>query len=409
MATTNLPHFKLTVGESEDDIANIYQTSLVKNPATERLWSVFSSDVQTKSKEVQKNLMVFKSDSKDWERLVSGVWFMPDTPYYRRDESGFEFTVSMDKDELKKALKNHLKMNASNYHNVEHTDALSVWGLVAIEHWIIESADTKSPVMGYSLMDLGYSADEIPLGTVMKTLYIRDRDMFDNMIKPDANGDAQLKGFSIEGLFDVERITTLMKQQKQTIDKMKEVFSKLGLDQESGTIVTNEGKKLTLSTQEISYDGKAVIDGEFKTAQGFCVVVKDSKVVDFGFENEVPAVAEVATEPVVTTEVPKESEVVAEKSTDVVVEPVVTTETDVQKELDKAKAESETLKAEIATLTDTLKAEIAALKAEKEEALKATPIPQATVDKDGKPSDFSNERYNVTKVGGQTFYVPKRK
>lgn len=408
MATNKLPHYNLTVGDSEDDIANIYQTSLVKNPATERLWSVFSTDMQTKSKDIQKNLMVFKSDNKDWERLVSGVWFMPDTPYFRRDESGFEFTVSMSKDELKKALKNHLKMSAANYHNVEHTDALSVWGLVAIEHWIIESAETKSPVMGYSLQDLGYSAEDIPVGTVMKTLYIRDKDMFENMIKPDVNGEAQLKGFSIEGLFDVEKIVTQMKQQKQSTEKMKEVFKKIGLEQEEGTIILCDGKKLTLSTQEISLDNKVISEGEFKTSQGFCIVVKDSKIVDYGFDTET-AQAEVV--PIVVTVEPiVKAEVVAEKSTDVIIsqeslrtlEPVVSTqpviETVTKKEFEEAKAEIE-----------KLKAEAAALKVEKEEALKATPIPQASVDKDGKPSDFSNDKYNVTKVGGQTFYVPKRK
>lgn len=419
----NLPHFKLTVGELDEE-ENIFMTSLVSDPATNRMLASFNGDKQST---VSNHKFAQMPSTEKYERVISGVWMMPDTKYFRV-YNGFEFTVSFDKPELKKALIQYLKNNDSNNFDIEHSGD-KINGLVSIEHWIVNDKDTRSPIMGYSLADLGYTKDEIPVGTVMKTVYIEDETFFNDMI---LSGDVM--GYSIEGFFNLsEDMINTMEEANEQFTKVGQMFNKLGLVQSKGTIITTEGS-LMFSKDTITLNEVTVEDGEYKTNFGFNIVIRENRVVDFGFEEVAQAVVD-STEVVTQVQVDTQTDVVTVQN-DTQVEDQVeqTTNTNVQVETEAVNTDSEvtnqvndnkdmtelikqlvskevsTIKTElndkdklIKELTDKLAAETVA----KETAIKSSAVPLVQ-NNNNKPADYSPDKFNVRKKNGITYYIPKR-
>jgi len=396
-----LPHFDMTVGELEDE-ENIFTTSLVTNPATDMKIQVFST-VDTKSKITDRAVKFAKMPATDeYERVISGVWMMPDTKYYRV-YNDFEFTVSFSKQELKKALVNYLKNDNADSFDYQH-NGKPLNDLISIEHWIIESKETRSPVMGYSLAELGYLSEEIPTGTVMKSVYIKDEAFFNEMVL-----SGNVMGYSIEGLFNLNESDTMVTEQFSRVN----MFKSLGLSQTSGTIITNDGN-LSFTKNGIALNDVRVTEGEYQTKAGFNIVIKKGTVVDFGFEVaqaivavdsaqveqvETPVIPAVAVQAPVAPVVAPVTVPVAPVAAVVDVAPVVVAEPVVEAPV-VVDAANEALMAELAALKDKLAAETKL----KEDLMKAQPIPAKVL----APAMADMDNYIVRVKGGVSHYIPKR-
>jgi hypothetical protein len=379
-----LPHFELSVGELNEE-ENITMTSLVNNPATDMKIQVFSHADPT-----EENVIKFTQmpSTDQYERIISGVWMMPDTKYYRV-VNDFEFTVSFTKKDLKRALINYLKNDNADSFDYEH-DGHKLSDLVSVEHWVIESKETRSPVMGYSLDDLGYLTEEIKKGTVMKTVYIKNEQFFNEMVL-----SGNVMGYSIEGLFNLNEVNTMVTEQFSN----KNMFKALGLDQINGTVITNDGN-LSFNKNTITLNDVKVIDGEYKTQLGFNIVIKKGTVVDFGFEEaQVSVAVESATNEQVehkveVTEPVVEQAVVTEHEQEVItVEPIVVVDT----------SKDELIAAQLAEL-NALKEQLALELKQKEELMKAKPIVSKTVI----PTPSNLDNFIVREKNGVKHYIPKR-
>lgn len=185
-----LPNYLMT---TEDDNANIYETSFVEEPATGFSFLKFSKG------EIQVKTLDFKKiETTQFKRMVSGVWFMPDTKYLRYDQNRGLYTVEFKREALKEALIKYLKNDLSNNTKVEHNGEY-LDGFVSVEHWIYDENNQLSPVFNHSLEDLGYDKSQIKPGTVFKTVYISDEQFWNEEVMP-----GNVKGFSIGGLFSLE-------------------------------------------------------------------------------------------------------------------------------------------------------------------------------------------------------------
>ena len=448
----NLPHFALKVGELKDE-ENIFCTSLVKNPATGKSIQAFSSDKKKKSIQAfsneESNSEVLKFQSMDgtieYERIISGVWMMPDVKYYRNLE-GFEFTVSFTKSELYKALVNFLKSDYSNNFDYEH-NGYYLSDLVTIEHWVINDKDTRSPIMNYSLQDLGYTFDEIPVGTIMKTVYVNDEQFYNDYIL-----SGTVKGFSIEGFFNMvetgsitqskskfeeqtKKIENNMEDLKSNVKKM---FEGLGMNQEVGSFNIQEGV-LEFSKENIKIGKNVITEGEYKVKSKFSqdlnIVIKNGKLVDFGFSEVAPVVETVVETVVEVKEVEtvvevkdgddtKVETVVDDTKVETVVDDTKVEEAKVEltgkdleldlltKELDLLKNPVEEVKVE--EVIDPRDAMIAALKAEKAKFLQdkkklqdqilAKPIKNK---KEIVKKESESDLYTIKIVNGVEFKMPK--
>ncbi len=393
----DLPHYFMTVGTIEAD-ENIFITSLVFDPATEMKMQVFSKQ----SEQVVKNHSKFAQmpATTTYERLISGVWFMPDTKYYR-NVNGLEFTVSMTKDELKKALVNHLKNDLSNYFDCEHNGDF-IMDLISLEYWIIESKDTKSPIMGYSLQDLGYDPSTIPLGTVMKTVYVKDETFFKDMILT-----GKVTGYSIEGFFNFN------KQSEDMISEQfsnKNMFNALGLEQSTGTVVSTLGN-LVFSAKGITMNDTKVEEGEFVTKTGFKIVVRKGTVVDFGFNTDAAPTTVVPATTAETTAIVAPAAENASGTNQVATDVIVT---DAAKEAENAvktaelEAKSKEDNIRLITEKDTLIADLKKKLEEetkaKEELIKASPVPKTEVT----APTVDMTKFIVRSKNGVEYLIPKK-
>ena len=402
-----LPNYILDV---EDDKENIVETSYVLEPATGKAFALFSEDTKQEFKVIK--------EYNQFERITSGVWMMPDTKYYRNN-NGYEFTVEFTKETLKRALMKYLKSGNYDKVKVEH-QGKKLEGFTTIEHWVIEGPDTKSPVLGLSLEDLGYSADEIPVGTVMKSTFVSDIDFWNDYVLT-----GKVRGFSIGGLFNFNP------------ELKKSVFSALGLVQASGTLETDKGR-VTINSDKTDAE-----NGIYTLSTGFSFVVEDGVVVDYGdsitlstdnFSEaeatvEVPATPEVEQAPTEQAEtsanevvennreekeeIAEEVETSEDESTEAseapVEEPTDSPDVDPQVSVEKLLEEQrEALEAQLNELRESLNSkdeEIATLK----QKIKESPIKRTSTNVTNNPYSLGSQAKVVktVNVGGKLIEIKK--
>ena len=235
-----IPNYLMT---TEDTEANVFETSFVSAPATDRGFLMFSRDESAVNQLAPKNqnftilkeedfkiLDKSKVDSTEFQRMTSGVWIMPDTKYIRQTESGELYTVEFTPETLKAALLKYLKAGYSNLVKLEHSGEY-LDGFVAMEHWIIDDENTLSPIFKLSITDLGYKASDIPKGTVMKTTFVADEQFWQEKILT-----GMVKGYSIGGLFNLtpldakqqafrkEGFPEVAKEEEQKVEAVAEEF-----------------------------------------------------------------------------------------------------------------------------------------------------------------------------------------
>lgn len=386
-----LPQFILSVRDEEEDETNVFITSIVDSPAMMKDFTKFSKQTQK---------LYFKEEKE--KRILSGIWILADTPIYRKYED-FEFTVVFESDRLEEMLLKHIKSGYSNALDFNHDENVIKDAFQNIEYWIYDGNPLqKSPILGLTLSDLGYNDEEITKGSILKSVYVSDETVWE-YIK-----EGEFTGFSIDGEFDIETA----KQQfmnNNKIQKTKEMFKKLSINQFSGEIILNDEKILSVKTNGITLDGETVMEGTFSTTNDFKIIVKEGEVVDFGFE-DVTKVEEpksevvekvVETKEVVdTVEETKEDVVVNKEITEKSVETVVEETTPVQPKEEEPKIDMSIindLKKEIEELKSSLVKE----KQEKENVLKKNKIPTKKTVKQ------NPDNYKVRKVGKETIYIPK--
>lgn len=242
-----LPNF---IMDTEDEETIINETSFVESPATGFNFLKFSkSDV--------KEFKFSNLESKGHQRMASGLWFAPDTKYIRNSDNMY-YTVEFRKEDLKDALLKYLKSDFANNTKVEHEGDYQD-GFISMEHWIYEDENTKSPVFGLSVSDLGYNPAEIKVGSIFKTVFVQNESFWDEMVVT-----GKVNGFSIGGLFN-------LKEEKKAFN---EYFNKV-------EIPVAEVEAVSEIKEEVSET----------------VVSADANVLDEGVEVEGEAADEIIEEP----------------------------------------------------------------------------------------------------------------
>lgn len=182
-----IPNYSLSV--TEDGLKAVYETSLVADPATGKSFLAFSEgEHKLEFKKVQGQ-----------ERVLSGVWMMPDTKYIRQNENGDFYSVSFTRENLFEALKQYIKGGFANAVKLEHQGRY-LQDMIGVEYWIIRDENTLSPIYGNSLKDLGYEPTDIPVGTAMASIFVQDEQFWMDYVM-----SGLVKGFSIGGLFDMTK------------------------------------------------------------------------------------------------------------------------------------------------------------------------------------------------------------
>ena len=287
------------------DSSEIYNISLVEEPAIEVDYVAFDKDKETKPN------LKFIEDKQNEKYMILGPALIPDKNIYRNYD-GDEFYVSFSAECIEKLSHNFVKnCYGAGCFTKDHESFAQ--GCSLAESWIKTSENDKS-------VDYGF---DCPIGTWFVAAKIDSIDLWDSIKK------GERKGFSIESWVDLEEII-------ENKDKKENDMSK---------------QKTNLETMEVNDGFWEKLKGIIAEAMG---TSKDDKTVEDAVEEakaEADPVEEVVEAEEQTPEVPVDE--VAKEVIDTVEEGAETTETaaeDLQTVVDKLQEEVDALKAENAEL-----------------------------------------------------------
>ena len=287
------------------DSSEIYNISLVEEPAIEVDYVAFDKDKETKPN------LKFIEDKQNEKYMILGPALIPDKNIYRNYD-GNEFYVSFSAECIEKLSHNFVKNCYGDGCFTKDHESFAQ-GCSLAESWIKTSENDKS-------VDYGF---DCPIGTWFVAAKIDSIDLWESIKK------GERKGFSIESWVDLEEII-------ENKDKKENDMSK---------------QKTNLETMEVNDGFWDKLKGIIAEAMG---TSKDDKTVEDAVEEakaEADPVEEVVEAEEQTPEVPVEE--VAQDVIDTVEEGAETTETaaeDLQTVVDKLQEEVDALKAENAEL-----------------------------------------------------------
>ena len=268
--------FKVIFSEEKE---GVFAISLVENPAIEIDFIALSKG----------NIIKLAEVSEEKRLLISPV-LIPNQPIYRRDEQGNEFNIVFPEETIVKAQQNFYKQGFQRNSNIEHDDNLTLNDVTFVESWIKED-DTHDKSLKYGF--------NLPNGTWFAVMKVENDETWQRV----KNGE--VKGFSIEGNFDLEKIN--LSNNMSFKEQFREVLVEFGLAKpkeetpaiELGAIATTDG------SMKIEFDGtmlalgaevwitdengekQPVPDGEYPLENDMIVVIADSKCVEIK-EQEMP-------------------------------------------------------------------------------------------------------------------------
>lgn len=268
--------FKVIFSEEKE---GVFAISLVENPAIE-------IDFIALSKE---NIIKLAEVSEEKRLLISPV-LIPNQPIYRRDDKGNEFNIVFPAETILKAQQNFYKQGFQRNSNIEHDDNLTLNDVTFVESWIKED-DTHDKSLKYGF--------NLPNGTWFAVMKVENDETWQKV----KNGE--VKGFSIEGNFDLEKIN--LSNNMSFKEQFREVLVEFGLAKpkeetptiELGAIATTdgsitiefEGAMLALGADvwitDENGEKQPVPDGEYALENDVIVVIADSKCIEIK-EQEMP-------------------------------------------------------------------------------------------------------------------------
>lgn len=172
-----LPIYQLDIVENEDSNVEVDFVALVDRPAIERGFLAFND-----------NRMQFAITDEE-QYIISGPLMLADTPIYRNDANG-EYYVVFSAEVIKKIAQKYFRKGYQNNVNLMHDSGQTLTGLTMFESWITDSKRGISAMKGY---------EDVPNGSWFGSFKVDNLDVW-QMIK-----DNQVKGFSVEGIFNYKR------------------------------------------------------------------------------------------------------------------------------------------------------------------------------------------------------------
>lgn len=236
----DLPIYRFVV--SEDDETGVDAIALVDDPAIELNWQAFKNQFviepnpgESKDEFVSRCISIEVGNGYEqeqaaaicyakWEgkqemrvafsadtekRIISGPLMVADLPIYRKDRDGKEYYGVFTSEDIYNVVKKFFRNNRISEVNMMHNPAMMVDNVYMIESFIIDSKRGVNAPTGYALTD----------GSWFGSFKIDNEDVWNEFIK-----SGKFKGFSVEGLFNTERVDVLsQKEIDEIIEVVKEV------------------------------------------------------------------------------------------------------------------------------------------------------------------------------------------
>ena len=281
----------------------VFAISLVNAPATEETFIAMAK---------QEKIVKFAKVDEE-QRILMGLVLQPEQLIYRVDEDGNEFEMFFSAETIKDFSQNFFQSGFQLNSKLEHDEPIE--DVTFVESWLVaDSKKDKSAAFGL----------EYPVGSWLVSMKVDNDDIWNNYIKT-----GELKGFSIDGMVELEEVTLksnieMSKNNKNILALLKQIVS--GAEQEVevtlGSVKSGEldiqfdGESLEVGTAVflIADEEKvSLADGTYKIDEGGEIVVKDGLVESM---SEAEAEEKVAPEAEEVVDAELEEEVIEEVNAD---------------------------------------------------------------------------------------------
>lgn len=329
MKTDNMVEFPIFEALIDDEFDGIVNISLVDHPA------VMSNFVSFNVHSVRFDYSI----QDDEKRIVFGVLMRADYNIYRYDKDLGQFYIRYSKETIKKMAEKLMLDNNHNNINLMHVDGSNVEGVNMLSLFIKDVERGIDP-KGF---------EEIEDGSLFAEFHVNN-DTIWSAIK-----DGTFKGFSIEGFFNINKISkeedmSLKTEVMNAVIKFGEVNTDKGLIYWTGEEDLKEGDEVFVGEEKT-----VAPDGEYTTEDGKTIRVVEGKVAEIvDTKAEVDSEEEFKEEEVKHEEETTTEETVEEKVEETVTEPEPSEVDELRGEIENLKSDIETIKNAINQINEVL-------------------------------------------------------
>ena len=215
---------------NEGDNDGVYCISMVSDPA-------IGVQFVTLSKQRELKLATINEE----QRILLGAVLIPNQPIYR-NQDGHEFNIVFPAETIKQVQQNFSRQGYQNNSTIEHSGT-QIEDVTFVETWIkMDEVHDKSVHYGFNE----------PVGTWFAAMKVNNDEIWNDYVKT-----GKVKGFSIDGVFDLEKINLKSEYMNlnEIVNAIKEGFASVKLSNET------EQVEVTMSTMMLK-DGVTVLEAE---------------------------------------------------------------------------------------------------------------------------------------------------
>lgn len=139
------------------------------------------------------------------QRIVSGALMLADELIYRNNEKFGEHYVKFSAQTIKDIVIKLMKKKFQNRVNLMHDPEQIVKGVTMFEIWLVDKKRGIQPMKGF---------EDVADGSAFASYYVENEDVWNKIKK------GELRGFSVEGLFDYELPISAEDNALKTIEKL---------------------------------------------------------------------------------------------------------------------------------------------------------------------------------------------
>jgi hypothetical protein len=221
--------YEVKFNEGEND--GVYCISMVSDPA-------IGVQFVTLSKQRELKLATINEE----QRILLGAVLIPNQPIYR-NQDGHEFNIVFPAETIKQVQQNFSRQGYQNNSTIEHSGT-QIEDVTFVETWIKEDeVHDKSTMYGFNE----------PVGTWFAAMKVNNDEIWNDYVKT-----GKVKGFSIDGVFDLEQVNLKSEYSmnlNEIVNAIKDGFASVKLSSET------EQVEVTMSTMMLK-DGVTVLEAE---------------------------------------------------------------------------------------------------------------------------------------------------
>jgi hypothetical protein len=210
MKFQNLPIYELKINESLTDESEVSYVALVDLPAIKKDFLAFKEDY-AKGLSIDKFKHSFQIISED-EHIISGPLMLADQLIYRDNEKFGEHYVKFSPDTIKDIAIKFAKRKYQNNVNLMHDSKQVVEGVTMFESFLVDKKRGVLPMAGF---------EDVADGSWFGSFYVENPDVW-NQVK-----SGELRGFSVEGLFDYDEPKAPLSAEEQALKKIEELLKEI--------------------------------------------------------------------------------------------------------------------------------------------------------------------------------------